>query len=107
MAISSPSLPKRASVEKASRPLARGPGWQIFWITVGAVGVFFGARALPTGTNLSHVDFQVQGSSIEFCDPTNPQFIPVVSVHSPVTMELIAVSPHPTAGREVQATAKL
>jgi hypothetical protein len=53
------------------------------------------------------VDFTVQGSSIEFCDPTNPQFIPVVAVRSPVTMELVAVSPHPTAGQVVQATAKL
>lgn len=111
MATSAPSPASRTSVEKTppargSAP-TRGPGRQIFWITVGAVAVFFGARALPTGTNLSHVDFQVQGSSIEFCDATNPQFIPVVSVRSPVTTELVAVSPHPTAGQVVHATAKL
>ena len=92
----------------ASGALAKRGMWrQITWITVGAIAVFAVVRALPTGTNLSHVDFQVQGTSIEFCDPTNPQFIPVVAVRSPVTMDLVFVSPHPTAGQVVNATAKL
>jgi hypothetical protein len=113
MPVPAPSLPPPSS-EKASSlghprdaVAERGPWRQIAWITAGALGLFFGVRALPTGTNLSHVDFQVQGNSIEFCDPANPQFIPVVAVHSPVTMELVFVSPHPTAGHMVQATAKL
>jgi hypothetical protein len=51
--------------------------------------VFGVMRFLPTGTNLSHMDFRVTGkNSIEMCDPLNPQFIPVVAVRSPVTMAL-------------------
>ncbi|HKB89935.1 MAG TPA: hypothetical protein VKC60_05395, partial [Opitutaceae bacterium] len=53
------------------------------------IGVFIGVRELPTGTNLNHLDFRVTGGNvIEFCDPTNPQFLPVVQVRSPVTMTL-------------------
>ena len=33
------------------------------------------------------MDFRVQGGNvIEFCDPANPQFLPVVAVRSPVTL---------------------
>lgn len=60
---------------------------QIAWITAGAIAVFVGMRFLPTGTNLNHMDFRVTGqNAIEFCDPANPQFIPVVAVRSPVSM---------------------
>lgn len=53
------------------------------------MALFVGFRYLPTGTNLSHMDFRVTGgNSIEFCDPLNPQFIPVVAVRSPVVMTL-------------------
>lgn len=59
------------------------------WITAGAVALYLGFRALPTGTNLHHMDFQVSGANaLEMCDPANPQFIPVVAVRSPVRMEL-------------------
>lgn len=62
---------------------------QLAWITVGALAVFVGMRFLPTGTNLNHMDFRVSGqNSIEFCDPSNPQFIPVVAMRSPVTMAI-------------------
>lgn len=62
---------------------------RIGFITLGAVALYIGFRILPTGTNLSHMDFRVTGgNSIEFCDPLNPQFIPVVAVRSPVTMTL-------------------
>lgn len=67
------------------------PGRQLLLITAGAVAVFAGLRALPTGTDLSHMDFRVEArgmGTIEFCDPLNPQFIPVVAVRSPVTMTL-------------------
>jgi hypothetical protein len=65
------------------------PWRQILLITVAAVAMFLIVRRLPTGTNLSHLDFRVQGGNvIQFCDPTNPQFIPVVAVRSPVTMTL-------------------
>ncbi|MCX6954071.1 MAG: hypothetical protein NTV51_18125 [Verrucomicrobia bacterium] len=68
-------------------PLAKNAWRQIGWITAGALAVFLGMRFLPTGTNLNHMDFRVSGqNSIEFCDPSNPQFIPVVAVRSPVTM---------------------
>ena len=60
---------------------------QVAWITAAALAVFVGMRFLPTGTNLNHMDFRVSGqNAIEFCDPSNPQFIPVVAVRSPVAM---------------------
>lgn len=64
-------------------------------------------RLLPTGTNLNHSDFQVKGgNSIEFCDATNPAFIPVVAVKSPVTMTVTTVTA-PVVGRETQAVLSL
>jgi len=67
--------------------LAQPEKRQLAWITAGAVAVFLFMRFLPTGTNLSHMDFRVTGAnSIETCDPLNPQFIPVVAVRSPVSM---------------------
>ena len=57
------------------------PWRQILLITVVSLALFVLVRRLPTGTNLSHMDFRVQGGNIiQFCDPTNPQFIPVVAV---------------------------
>ena len=65
------------------------PWRQILLITVVSLALFVLVRRLPTGTNLSHMDFRVQGGNIiQFCDPTNPQFIPVVAVRSPVVMTL-------------------
>ena len=65
------------------------PRTQIILITLGAIGLYAGIRSLPTGTNLSHTDFRVAGgNSIEFCDPSNPQFIPVVAVRSPVALDV-------------------
>lgn len=79
---------------------------QIGWITFGAVGVFALLRWLPTGTNLSHMDFRVDAkNSIEFCDPLNPQFIPVVAVASPVSLSVQA--PPARAGEMVTATVTL
>jgi hypothetical protein len=81
-----------------------------FWlITAGALAVFTGLRLLPTGTNLSHMDFRVDpraGNAIEFCDPLNPQFIPVVAARSPVTMTVVTAEPA-VAGRETRAVVTL
>ena len=69
---------------------------QFAWITAGAIAVFVTLRLLPTGTNLSHMDFRVDpraGNAIEFCDPLNPQFIPVVAAKSPVTMSVTLGAP--------------
>ena len=81
---------------------------QIALITTAAVALFLIVRRLPTGTNLSHMDFRVTGgNSIEFCDPLNPQFIPVVAVRSPVTMKVDA-GPHvPGAGGAGRAIIQL
>lgn len=84
--------------------------WRQFaWITAAAAAIFAGLRLLPTGTSLSHMDFRLESkgvSSIEFCDPLNPQFIPVVAARSPVTMT-IAGAEAAAAGREVQAVVSL
>lgn len=82
---------------------------QIAWLTLGALGVFAFMRWLPTGTNLSHMDFRVDAKNpIDFCDPLNPQFIPVVAVASPVSMTLVANDGAPVvAGEPVHATVTL
>lgn len=80
---------------------------QIAGITAGALALFFVVRRLPTGTNLSHIDFQTSGGNvIQFCDPANPAFIPVVSVKSPVTMQLATDRP-PAPGQQLQVTLRL
>jgi len=80
-------------------------GWlRISAITAAAALLFAIVRELPTGTNLSHMDFRVQGANvIEFCDPANPQFLPVVAVRSPVSLSVKASAP-PRAGADVEAT---
>jgi hypothetical protein len=72
---------------------------QFGWITVIAIAVFLFMRFLPTGTNLNHMDFRVTAkNSIDFCDPLNPQFIPVVAVASPVSMVLANDGAPPAPG---------
>src|SRR4029077_16175393 len=75
---------------------------QLAWITLAAIAIFAVMRALPTGTNLSHMDFRATGANtIEFCDPLNPQFISVVAARSPVTMVVSALDQDGfAAGRE-------
>src|SRR5476651_1434697 len=92
--------------EEAGR-LAPAQWKRIAVITAGAVALFVVVRNLPTGTNLSHMDFRVQGGNvIEFCDPANPQFLPVVAVRSPVTLAVSSAAP-PQAGADVEATLTL
>jgi hypothetical protein len=82
---------------------------QLLLITLGAIALFIALRRLPTGTNLSHMDFRVDPkatNAIEFCDPLNPQFIPVVAVRSPVTMTVVSSEPA-VQGREVHAIVTL
>ena len=89
-----------AKVTTATAALESKQWKQIAWITSGALAVFWGMRFLPTGTNLNHMDFRVGGqNAIEFCDPSNPQFIPVVAVRSPVAMTT-RWEVAPMAGRE-------
>ena len=96
--------PVPPSLLSAPSPSARR---QVALITAGAVALFVGFRLLPTGTNLSHMDFRVSGgNSIEFCDPSNPQFLPVVNVRSPVTMAL-QPGAAPVTGAEVNLVVTL
>jgi hypothetical protein len=95
-----------ASARAAASGFSRRQWRQVSVITVAAIGVFALLRWLPTGTNLSHMDFRVDApGAIEFCDPSNPQFIPVVAVASPVSLTVNA--PPARAGEAVQATAML
>ncbi|GAB5558605.1 MAG: hypothetical protein SynsKO_02520 [Synoicihabitans sp.] len=69
---------------------------QIFRITIGVVVLFFAFRWMPTGTNLAHGDFRLEGDNVlEFCDPAAPQFLPVTTARSPVelTVSPLSVSP--------------
>lgn len=98
--------PTRPNPDASGAELTSNQWRQMGLITAGAIVVFAVLRWLPTGTNLSHMDFRVDAKNpIEFCDPLNPQFIPVVAVASPVSMRLQA-SPAIT-GREVVATVQL
>lgn len=90
-----------------AKNVARRRRWRIARITILAVGLYVVFRILPTGTNLSHMDFQVQGdNALEMCDPANPQFLPVVNVRSPVDLKLKATST-PRAGEEVDVVITL
>ena len=63
-------------------------------ITGAALVLYVVVRLLPTGSNVSHMDFRMEGKgALEFCDPANPQFIPVVAVRSPVVMTLKSEQP--------------
>jgi hypothetical protein len=89
---------------------ARAVDWRgVMKITLVAAALFAGFRFLPTGTNLHHSDFQVTGANaLEMCDPSRPQFIPVVAVKSPVRLELRADGGAvPVAGRETRFTLTL
>lgn len=95
LASKSDRYPSTAITAEAKRPAALTPRqWrQLGVITAAAIGIFAVLRWLPTGTTLSHMDFRVDATNaIEFCDPLNPQFIPVVAVASPVSLT-IASSP--------------
>lgn len=88
-------------------PLPSRQRRQIALITAAALALYFLVRWLPTGTNLNHMDFRVEGkSALEFCDPANPQFIPVVAARSPVTLTLASDVP-PRQGRTTQFTLTL
>lgn len=78
----------------AARSLSRAQRRQFLLLTLGAIALFLVMRALPIGTNLNHVDFRVTGkNAIELCDPSNPAFISVVDVRSPVTLRLTPAAP--------------
>jgi hypothetical protein len=80
---------------------------QLVFITLGAVALFVLVRRLPTGTNMPHYDYVPAGqSSVQFCDPGNPQFLPATQVQSPVTMTLATAGPV-LAGQPVQAVLTL
>lgn len=101
--------PRSGSAPTGRRPIEPRPRRQFFLITAAAVGVFAALRLLPTGTGLSHMDFRVDPkntNAIEFCDPLNPQFIPVVAARSPVTMTITTNEP-PRAGSAVRAVLRL
>jgi len=70
------------------------PRNQIILITTVALALYVTVRLLPTGSNVNHMDFRMEGKgTLEFCDPANPQFIPVVAVRSPVVMTLQPARP--------------
>lgn len=87
--------PAQGPYVSPSKPPRQVPWRQALWITLAAIALYIVVRRLPTGTNLSHMDFRAGGSSVEFCDPANPQFMPVTTVRSPVEMTF--------AGGEVSA----
>jgi hypothetical protein len=94
--------------ENVGRTLTARQWRQIALITLGAVALYVGFRVLPTGTNLNHIDFRTGASpgSLEMCDPSNPQFIPVVAVRSPVSMTVTTTTAEtPSGGKNESAQA--
>ena len=77
---------------------------QLALITAAAIVLYFFMRWLPTGTNLNHMDFRLTDkNAIEFCDPANPQFIPVIAAKSPVVLTLKSETP-PAKNHETHFT---
>ncbi|HEY0944324.1 MAG TPA: hypothetical protein VGD81_03625, partial [Opitutaceae bacterium] len=105
--------PGEAFEAEAGRPevglhLERRQWRQIVFLTAGALALYVGFRLMPTGTNLNHMDFRVEGkNTLEMCDPANPQFIPVVAVRSPVSLTLATTTAAAVAGAPLQATVQL
>jgi hypothetical protein len=93
--------------EPPRRKSAPSRSVQVGLITAVAVALFLGIRLLPAGSNVNHMDFRVEGKgAIEFCDPANPQFIPVVAARSPVVMALKA-GREPARGEPLEFTLTL
>ncbi|HWA26177.1 MAG TPA: hypothetical protein VG734_10980 [Lacunisphaera sp.] len=87
--------------------LTAGQKRSIAVITAVALVLYVGIRLLPTGSNVNHMDFRMEGKGmLEFCDPANPQFIPVVAVRSPVVMQLEPASA-PARDKPVEMTLTL
>ncbi|MBL9214023.1 MAG: hypothetical protein JNG83_00965 [Opitutaceae bacterium] len=89
-------------------PSLSRPQWRsIGLITAAALALYVVVRLLPTGSNLNHMDFRMEGKgALEFCDPANPQFIPVVAVRSPVALALKS-DRDPAVNQEIRFTLKL
>jgi hypothetical protein len=92
-----PTPTSQADAAPASAPVR----WrQVVLLTAGALALYAAFRALPTGTNLHSNDFNLQGKGmVELCDPSNPQFIAVTTVRSPVSLTL-RENPPAATGRE-------
>lgn len=104
-----PATTSPAPDARPLEPLSPRQWKQIAGFTVAALALYLIARWLPTGTNLQHADFTVSGGpgqTLEFCDPANPQFLPVVAVRSPVDTRLSAPGPV-RAGTETRLTLAL
>ena len=77
-----------------SAPLTGSQRRQIGLLTAGAVFLMLGLHFLRGRPGLTHMDFVAGGpGSLEFCDPANPRFLPVVARSSPVTLAASAVAP--------------
>lgn len=102
-----------ATVSKESLHPGFGPAQlrQVVTYTGVAVLLFWAARFIPTGTALHTSDFQVAGAPgervLEVCDPSNPQFLPVVAVRSPVSLTLAPPARPLVAGEPARLTARL
>ena len=69
-------------------------GKQILALTLAAAAALLLLHLLPGGSGLAPADFVAGGpDALEFCDPANPRFLPVVARTSPVTLALAATPP--------------
>lgn len=85
---------RKAQAGARSSGLSSGQKRSVGFITGTALVLFFAVRLLPVGSSVNHMDFRMEGKGVlEFCDPANPQFIPVVAVRSPVVMTLESDQP--------------
>jgi len=77
------------------------------WLTLAAGAVLAVVHLFPGRSGLVPADFTAGGpDALEFCDPTNPRFLPVVARASPVLLELAAAKPA-REGEEVRVTLAL
>jgi hypothetical protein len=69
-------------------------------LTAAAAALLAGLNFFRMRPDLTHMDFVTGGpGSLEFCDPANPRFLPVVARPSPVVAELRTAAPAVARGQ--------
>ena len=76
------------------KPAANRARRQILGITLAAAAAVLLLHLFPGISGLAPTDFVAGGpNALEFCDPTNPRFLPVVARTSPVSLTLTTARP--------------
>jgi len=87
--------------------ISRSARRQVWLLSLGAAALLAVLVCFHSRPRLTHMDFVAGGpGSLEFCDPADPKFLPVVERASPVAMALIAAGA-PMARARVDVVVRL